>query len=151
MTVPPSSVKVTVTGADNAGGSGLDKLEYRVDGGAWTVYSAPVEVSANGQHTVEHRASDAAGNVGTVGSVAFTIQPAGGGGEQVQADVVGTVPGVLAIALGAPASFGSFTPGLTKDYLASTTATVTSSAGNAALTVADASATGTGKLVKAMR
>ena len=29
-------VTVTVTGADEAGGSGLDKLEYRLDGGAWT-------------------------------------------------------------------------------------------------------------------
>ena len=57
------------------------------------------------------------------------------------------MPGVLAVTLGAPASFGAFTPGVTKDYLASTVATVTSSAGNAALTVHDPSATNTGKLV----
>ena len=57
------------------------------------------------------------------------------------------MPGVLALTLGAPASFGAFTPGVTRDYLASTTATVTSSAGNAALTVSDPSATNTGKLV----
>ena len=131
-------VTVTLTGADNDGGSGLDKLEYRLDGGAWTTYSTPVTCSATGQHTLEHRATDKAGNVGTVGSVSFTIQPAGGGGDTEDSEVRGTVPGVLAVTLGAPASFGAFTPGVTRDYLASTTATVTSSAGNAALTVHDA-------------
>jgi hypothetical protein len=34
-------------------------------------------------------------------------------------------------------SFGAFTPGVTKDYTASTTATVTSTAADAALTVSD--------------
>ena len=80
-------VTVTLTGADNDGGSGLDKLEYRLDGGAWTTYSTPVTVSATGQHTLEHRATDKAGNVGAVGSVSFTIQPAGGGGDQEDSEV----------------------------------------------------------------
>jgi cytochrome c len=66
-------VTVTVTGTDAAGGSGLGGLEYRVDGGAWTAYAQPVRVSADGAHTVEHRATDVAGNTGTAGSVAFTI------------------------------------------------------------------------------
>jgi hypothetical protein len=47
----------------------------------------------------------------------------------------GTVPPTLALTLGAPASFGAFTPGVDRTYTASTTATVTSTAGNAALTV----------------
>jgi uncharacterized protein (TIGR03118 family) len=59
----------------------------------------------------------------------------------------GTVGATLSLSLGAPASFGAFTPGVGKDYTASTTATVTSSAGDAALTVADPSTTNTGKLV----
>jgi hypothetical protein len=54
--------------------------------------------------------------------------------------VGGTVPATLALTLGAPASFGPFTPGVTKDYTASTTATVTSTAGDAALTVSPAPA-----------
>jgi hypothetical protein len=41
------------------------------------------------------------------------------------------------LTLGAPASFGAFTPGVTKDYTASTTANVISTAGDAALTVSD--------------
>ena len=49
------------------------------------------------------------------------------------APVGGQVPATLALTLGAPASFGAFTPGVTKDYTASTTANVTSSAGDAAL------------------
>ena len=49
----------------------------------------------------------------------------------------GTVPATLALTLGAPASFGPFTPGVAKEYTASTTATVTSTAGDAALTASD--------------
>ena len=49
--------------------------------------------------------------------------------------VGGTVPATLALPLGAPASFGAFTPGVTREYTASTTATVTSSAADATLTV----------------
>jgi X-Pro dipeptidyl-peptidase len=51
--------------------------------------------------------------------------------------VGGSVPATLSLTLGAPASFGAFTPGIAKDYTASTTASVISSAGDAALTVAD--------------
>ena len=59
----------------------------------------------------------------------------------------GTVPATLSLTLGTPAGFGAFTPGVAKDYTAATTATVTSSAGDATLSVADPSATNTGKLV----
>jgi hypothetical protein len=48
-----------------------------------------------------------------------------------------TVPATLALTLGAPATFGAFTPGVGKDYTASTTADVLSTAGDAALTVSD--------------
>jgi beta-xylosidase len=51
--------------------------------------------------------------------------------------VGGTVPATLSLTLGAPASFGPFTPGLTKEYTATTTASVTSTAGDAALTTSD--------------
>jgi M6 family metalloprotease-like protein len=64
-----------------------------------------------------------------------------------QGDVGGTVPATLALTLGAPAAFGAFTPGATKDYTASTTANVISTAGDAALSVADPSSANTGHLV----
>jgi hypothetical protein len=59
----------------------------------------------------------------------------------------GTVPATLSLSLGTPATFGAFTPGVARDYNASTTANVISSAGDATLSVADPSATNTGKLV----
>ena len=45
------------------------------------------------------------------------------------------VPATLSLSLGAPASFGPFTPGVTRDYTAATTANVISTAGNATLSV----------------
>ncbi len=59
----------------------------------------------------------------------------------------GTVPATLSLVMGAPATFGVFTPGVAKDYTATTTATVISTAGDATLSVADPSSTNTGKLV----
>ena len=59
----------------------------------------------------------------------------------------GVVPATLALTLGAPATFGAFTPGLGAEYTATTTASVVSSAGDATLSVADPSVTATGRLV----
>ena len=59
----------------------------------------------------------------------------------------GTVPATLSLTLGTPATFGAFTPGITKTYEASTTANVISTAGDALLSVADPSSTATGHLV----
>ena len=62
-------------------------------------------------------------------------------------DTGGSVPATLSLSVGAPATFGNFTPGSTKTYTASTTANVISTAGDALLSVADPSATATGHLV----
>ena len=43
-----------------------------------------------------------------------------------EAPVGGTVPATLSLTLGAPASFGAFTPGVAREYTASTTANVIS-------------------------
>ena len=61
--------------------------------------------------------------------------------------VGGSVPATLSLTLGQPASFGNFAPGTARDYLASTTATVISTAGDATLSVADPSSVQTGHLV----
>ncbi len=66
---------------------------------------------------------------------------------QTTGGVGGTVPATLSLSLGPAAAFGPFTPGVAKDYLASTTATVTSTAGDASLSVQDPSSTATGRLV----
>jgi hypothetical protein len=70
-------------------------------------------------------------------------------GSQTQASggVGGTVPATLALTLGAPASFGGFTPGVAHDYSASTTADVVSTAGDAVLSVVDPDTAHPGHLV----
>ena len=59
----------------------------------------------------------------------------------------GETPATLNLTLGAPAPFAPFVPGLAKDYTTTMTATLTSTAGDATLSVADPSATATGRLV----
>ena len=56
---------------------------------------------------------------------------------QADAGAGATVPATLALTLGAPAAFGPFTPGLAKDYAATTSANVISTAGDATLSVSD--------------
>ena len=60
-------------------------------------------------------------------------------GRRTDADgsVGGTVPATLALTLGSPASFGAFAPGVDREYTATTTANVISTAGDASLTVSD--------------
>src|SRR4051794_6411403 len=77
-------------------------------------------------------------------SATTTPVPAGSGAS---GGVAGTVPATLSLTLGAPATFGAFTPGVANDYFASTTANVISTAGDATLSVADPSAANTGHLV----
>ena len=66
-----------------AGGSGVGATEYRVDGGDWvrnantggaSPFATAFTVTAEGQHTVEYRSSDNAGNVEATRSVAFGIE-----------------------------------------------------------------------------
>jgi PKD repeat protein len=65
----------------------------------------------------------------------------------VAEDVAASVPLVLSLSLGAPASFGSFTPSVDRDYLASTTATALATSGDAVLSVSDPAPATTGHLV----
>ena len=55
----------------------------------------------------------------------------------IPGSVGGTVPATLGLSVVSPVTFGAFTPGVAKDYTASTTASVISTAGDAALTVSD--------------
>ncbi len=59
-------------------------------------------------------------------------------GATAPGTVGGTVPATLSLSLGGPASFGAFTPGVAKEYTAQTSASVTSTAGDAALSVSPA-------------
>ncbi|MDH6566547.1 plastocyanin [Streptomyces sp. SAI-117] len=71
------SASVAVTATDEAGGSGVDRIEYAIgDTGAWQPYTAPVVVDQVGDHKVRYRAVDKAGNVSAEKSVTFTVVPA---------------------------------------------------------------------------
>jgi photosystem II stability/assembly factor-like uncharacterized protein len=77
----------------------------------------------------------------------LTTSVSGSAGDSGGPTAGGTVPATLALSLGAPASFGAFTPGAAKDYDASTTADVLSTAGDATLSVSDPDTTAPGHLV----
>jgi hypothetical protein len=155
----PFDLKLVATDDD----PGYVVPEFRVDGDGWqnfygwpTDADAPFHFSvtgtdidllnygklAYGRHVIEYRAIDAAGNIAAPKRfIANYIDPE----KSEVGDVGGTVPATLSLSLGTAASFGAFTPGLAKDYDATMAADVVSTAGNAALSVADP--TGSGRLV----
>ena len=80
---------------------------------------------AVGTTTVTCTATDANGNA----SATARSRSPSRASTTATGDATGTVPATLSLTLGAPASFGAFTPGVTKDYTASTTANVISTRG----------------------
>ncbi|CAL9369865.1 hypothetical protein SUDANB145_00848 [Streptomyces sp. enrichment culture] len=61
-------------GATDAGGSGVDRVEYAIGAdGAWQPYTTPVVIDEVGDHTVRYRAFDKAGNAAAEKSVTFTV------------------------------------------------------------------------------
>ncbi|MEU2250075.1 plastocyanin/azurin family copper-binding protein, partial [Streptomyces sp. NPDC019224] len=66
-----STATVTLTASDTE--SGIDTIEYALDGTTYKPYTAPIAVSAAGQHTLTYRATDKAGNTSTAKSVTFTV------------------------------------------------------------------------------
>ena len=98
-------VTVTLTGTDES--PGTVAVEYRLDGGEWTAYTAPLVVSTAGAHTVEVRATDATGNVSAVTSKTFTIATR----SNTDHDIVGGVPATLAVQLSTAAFARHVRPG----------------------------------------
>ncbi|MFI6089850.1 OmpL47-type beta-barrel domain-containing protein [Streptomyces sp. NPDC051218] len=72
--VGKAKVTVAATDAD----SGVDKVEYSLDGGPYLAYADPVVVDRVGRHTVAYRASDKAGNTAEAKDVSFTVAEGGG-------------------------------------------------------------------------
>lgn len=97
LTAPTVAVSGVVEGSYRAGdttvtldaidiASGIDRIDYRVDGGSWLTYAAPFVVVGEGPHTVEYRAFDRAANESEPGSLSFTIDSRVPAGELVVAD-----------------------------------------------------------------
>ncbi|MEV4570490.1 chitobiase/beta-hexosaminidase C-terminal domain-containing protein [Nonomuraea sp. NPDC049419] len=81
---------VTISASDTE--SGVDTVEYALDGGEFAAYTAPVSVDQPGEHTVTFRATDKAGNTSEVGSVTFTVA-ALQGEDTTPPEVTGEVTG----------------------------------------------------------
>ncbi len=67
----------TVTLSATDATSGVDVTRYRIDGGNWTDYTGPFEVTGAGEHTVEYFTVDVAGNIEQVGDVSLTVEEEG--------------------------------------------------------------------------
>jgi hypothetical protein len=105
-----------------------------------TASGAAVDTSRAGTFVFRVTAHDQAGNESTA-TASYSVVAADDG------DVGGEAPATLAMNLGTTAAFAPFTPGVAGEYTTSLVATLLSTAADATLTVADASATDTGHLV----
>jgi hypothetical protein len=101
---------------------------------------APIATGQIGHFEFTVTAKDLAGNTETKTVVYSVLNTTADG------NVSGTVPGTLSLTVGS-ANFGAFTPGLPRTYEASTSANVVSTAGEATLSVIDATGTAAGHLV----
>ncbi len=143
-----TAIAFTAVGAD----ADNDTLSYSWDFGDGTPASTQQNPShtytAGGTYAAKVTVSDGKG--GTVTSDPLSVVVTGGGPPQstsTTGGITATVGSVLAITLSNTATFGAITPGVGKDYTASIAALVTSTAGDAKLTVADPSANAPGHLV----
>ncbi|MGW1682163.1 OmpL47-type beta-barrel domain-containing protein [Saccharopolyspora sp. NPDC002376] len=65
--------RVTVTLSATDEESGVARIEYSVDGAAFTRYRKPFVIDQIGTHTIRYRATDQAGNTSETGSVTCTV------------------------------------------------------------------------------
>jgi hypothetical protein len=148
----PQTITWSVAGTDVAPVDVANvKITLSTDGGATFPYvlaeSTPNDGSA-GVVLPDVTADRARIKVEAVGNAFFDV-------NRVDVKIVapptvpvgGTVSPTLALSLGGPGTFGAFAPGVANDYDAAIPATVVSSAGDAALSVADRSTTAPGHLV----
>jgi len=67
-----SQVTLSASASDPSAGSGLARIEYAPDGGAWQSYAVPVTFGG-GTHTVQVRAIDMAGNLSEPAWLTFRV------------------------------------------------------------------------------
>ena len=87
--VGSATVTVTATDAD----SGVDTVEYQIDDTSYQPYTAPVRVTSIGDHSVQFRAKDKAGNQSAVGSVSFSVVAPTDPGDTTPPTVTANVTG----------------------------------------------------------
>ncbi|MBF9254588.1 T9SS type A sorting domain-containing protein [Pontibacter sp. 172403-2] len=70
-----NEVLVTINASDT-GGSGLASVQYSLNSGAYTAYSAPIRITAVGNYTIRAKATDRSGNVTVSDVTSFSIEKA---------------------------------------------------------------------------
>ncbi|WP_406045082.1 ThuA domain-containing protein [Micromonospora sp. NBC_00898] len=66
-------VPVTISATDAT--SAVAGSEYNLDGGGWTAYTGPVDVSGDGEHSLLYRSKDKAGNIEQEKGATIKIDP----------------------------------------------------------------------------
>ncbi|MCX6735998.1 MAG: Ig-like domain-containing protein [Candidatus Parcubacteria bacterium] len=66
------NVIVTLTPSD--AGSNIASTEYKINGGSWTLYTAPIIVSSEGENTISYRSTDKVGNVEATKTAVNTVK-----------------------------------------------------------------------------
>ena len=66
-------VTVALSATDNDGGSGVERTEYRINGGSFQRYTAPITRQQPGEYVVQYRSTDRTGNVEATKTLTFTI------------------------------------------------------------------------------
>ncbi|MEH7107972.1 OmpL47-type beta-barrel domain-containing protein [Bacillus sp. JJ1764] len=69
-----SAVTVSLTASDDV--SGVKSIEYRIPGGEWNLYTAPLSLTENGIYTYEYRSTDNEGNVETAKTIIVNLDKA---------------------------------------------------------------------------
>jgi hypothetical protein len=138
---------ITIT---SPGGSGIYELNEVVNA-AYTCANAvtcvgtvpngsPLDTSSLGVKNFSVTATSESGAMSTAAVAYQVVEPDGSGGGN-------DVPPTLNLSLGTPSAFASFIPGIARDYTSTLVATITSTAQDNLLTVADNSNTNVGHMV----
>jgi PKD repeat protein len=142
---PGTAIAFTAAAADADG----DTLTYAWDfgdSGTSNVQNPTHTYASAGTYTARVTVSDGKGGSGTDAVVVTVNGPVQDHTDTPQ-DVMATVPTVLKLNVTPSTTLGSIAPGVAHDYLATVAAEITSTAGDAALSVSDLSSNAPGHLV----
>ncbi|HWK29748.1 MAG TPA: PKD domain-containing protein [Solirubrobacter sp.] len=67
------SASLSITATDDELGSGVNTIEYRINGGAYTPYTAPVAFNSAGEYKVDYRATDKVNNTSDPKTITFRV------------------------------------------------------------------------------
>lgn len=85
------SAEVVLEASDDS--SGVDTVEYALNGGDLTPYESPILLNEPGEYTVDYRATDNAGNTSEQQSLTVTVVRAPGGDDTTPPEVTASVDG----------------------------------------------------------